>query len=160
MTTANLKNLVSSMLTNETLLIGKRLTPKKTVEGKRNEVIEEVKQTLEALRTYDGGPFKFKMARSARNGIAVKIGYGTNNEYLLSFGFDAKGKRITEYRCNGSSHNERKALAIDFFERAIQEIEAGGLDEELLIKMESHRNRNKSGKVRPHVSAVPDKEAA
>jgi hypothetical protein len=100
------------------------------------------------------------MAWSVLNGIAVKIGYGSKNEYLFSFGFDAKGKRITEYRCNGLTHNERKELAIDFFEKAIQMIAEGGLDDELLTKIESHRNRNKTGRAASRGSATPLKEVA
>jgi hypothetical protein len=160
MDTENLKTLMSGIMTAEKLIAGKKAYQNKTVESMRDDVINRAALTLEALRAYEGGTFKAPMARSVRNGIAIKIGYGNKNECLMDFGIDDKGKRVTELRCNGFSHGERKEQAVTVFEKVIPMIKNGSLDYELSQKLDGFRIRAEKGKAKVRLVDVPVKHAA
>lgn len=50
-----------------------------TVTTMRHDLVERAQATIEALEGYKRGALRAPMARSIRNGIEVKIGYGKRN---------------------------------------------------------------------------------
>lgn len=50
-----------------------------TVTDMRQDLVERAQASIKALETHKGGPLRAPMARSIRNGISVKIGYGKRN---------------------------------------------------------------------------------
>ncbi|MFT6676140.1 MAG: hypothetical protein ACJAVM_002342 [Sulfitobacter sp.] len=69
-----------------------------TVKGMRADVLKRAKQTLSAVKAYEGGKLKAPMTRSGQNAIVVKIGYGDRNEKLFEY-VDGKAER----RINGDT---------------------------------------------------------
>ena len=76
---------------NETATLGATTKPGKakkakyqgqTVTDMRNDMVERAQATIDALEGYERGALRAPMARSVRNGIKVKIGYGKRNELL------------------------------------------------------------------------------
>jgi hypothetical protein len=50
-----------------------------TITDMRQDIVIRAQQTIEALESYQGGQLRAPMARSIRNGLCVKIGYGKRN---------------------------------------------------------------------------------
>lgn len=73
---------------NETATLGTTTKPGKakkakyqgqTVTDMRNDMVERAQATIDALEGYERGALRAPMARSIRNGIKVKVGYGKRN---------------------------------------------------------------------------------
>lgn len=111
-----------------------------TVENMRAELLKRAKQTLKALKAYEGGKLAAPMARSGLNCIKVKIGYGKRNAALFEY---ADG--TNERRHNADTVAERRAAAIETVKTAITSIKAGGVDQYLQAFLESRRTRSKAG---------------
>jgi hypothetical protein len=131
-----------------------------TVENMRENVLKRAKQTLKELKAYQGGPLNAPMARSGRNCIKVKIGYGKRNAALFEYGKDE-----TERRHNADTVEQRREAAIATIKTAIASIKAGGLDKYLEAYLITRRTRSTNGtkvvqkyKVAPHL--VGEKAAA
>lgn len=142
------ETLMSGILSTEPLLKGKDAYKPVTLEAARNDVLTRAKETLEIIRTYEGGPLKAPLAWSVRNAIAIKVGYGAKNETLFDLRADDNGKPIKFNRANGLTLEERKAKAIQFFETVIPQIEDGILDDALEAKLQSFRSRAAKGKAK------------
>jgi hypothetical protein len=161
MTTENLINLMSGILSTEAVLKGKPVYEPITLEKIRNDVISRAQETLNIVRAYHGGALTSPMAWSVRNGIAIKIGYGSKNEILVNLGVDAKGKPLKFQRANGFTLEARKNAAIEALEQLIPKIEAGILDEAIEAKLASYRSRSVKGKAkRMGVHALKVRDAA
>ncbi|PWL19806.1 MAG: hypothetical protein DCO81_07735 [Candidatus Aquiluna sp. XM-24bin5] len=57
----------------------KRKYQGQTVTDMRQDIITRAEATITALQSYEGGTLRAPMARSIRNGLCVKIGYGKRN---------------------------------------------------------------------------------
>ena len=70
---------------NGKLVKGKDAYQAKTVMDMVETIQENISTTIEALQSYNGQKgFKSPMARKVRNGIEVKVGYGSRNEKLFN----------------------------------------------------------------------------
>lgn len=147
-TNTTFETLMSGILSTEPLLKGKVPYKPMTLDEARNDVLTRAAETLEIIRTYEGGKFKAPMAWYVRNAIAIKVGYRRKNETLFDLGTDANGKPIKFNRANGLTLEERKAKAIQFFETVIPQIQAGILDDALEAKLASFRSRSAKGKAK------------
>ena len=100
------------------------------------------------------------MARSGRNCIKIKIGYGKRNAALFEY-----EKEKNYLRHNGDTVEERREAAISTIKTAISSIKAGGLDKYLDAYLTTRRARSINGtravqkpKKTPHL--VAEKSAA
>ena len=116
-----------------------------TVENMRADVLKRAKQTLKALKAYEGGKLAAPMARSGRNCIKVKIGYGKRNAALFAYGTDEKENPITDLRHNADTVAERRKKAIATIKQAIASIKMGGLDSYLEAYLTSRQERSAKG---------------
>lgn len=131
-----------------------------TVENMRADVLKRAKQTLKALKAYEGGKLAAPMARSGRNCIKVKIGYGKRNAALFEYGTDENDKPITELRHNANTVSERRAAAMATIKKAIASIKKGGLDSYLEAYLTSRQDRSaKGGAAKQTPSALPKLQA-
>ncbi|NRQ27748.1 hypothetical protein [Aliiroseovarius sp. xm-g-7] len=131
--------------TNEVYTKGPQEYEAQTVENMRADVLKRAKQTLKALKAYEGGKLAAPMARSGRNCIKVKIGYGKRNAALFDYGTDAKENPITELRHNADTASERRKAAIATVKQAIASIKMGGLDSYLEAYLTSRQTRSAAG---------------
>ena len=91
----------------------------------RQDLISRAQATIAVLETYKGRVLRAPMARSIRNGIEVKIGYGKRN---VGF-FEGQGdNRIAVIPDRHFAH-DRKLLAIDYLQQAIVAVQAGEFDD-------------------------------
>jgi hypothetical protein len=107
-----------------------------TVTAMRQDLIERAQETIKALQDQKGRTLRAPMARSIRNGISVKIGYGKRN---VGF-FEGEGANKAAVIPERNFASDRKLLAIDYLQQAIAAVQAGELDELLsgeLIKLKS-----------------------
>jgi hypothetical protein len=125
---------------NEVYTKGEQEYEAQTVENMRADVLKRAKQTLKELKTYQGGALNAPMARSGRNCIKVKIGYGKRNAALFEY---ENGK--IERRHNADTVEERREAAIDTIKLAIGSIKVGGLDKYLESYLITRRTRSTNG---------------
>lgn len=111
-----------------------------TVENMRADVLKRAKQTLKALKVYEGGALNAPMARSGRNCIKVKIGYGKRNSALFKYADGSKERRL-----NYDTVAERRSKAIEQMKAAIDSIKTGGLDKYLESYLTSRRDHAEKG---------------
>lgn len=118
---------------NETANLGTTTKPGKaakatyqgqTVTDMRNDLVSRAQSTIDALNIYEGGALRAEMARSVRNGITVKIGYGKRN---VGF-FDGKGDDRVSLIPDRHFAHDRKLLAIDYLQQAIAAVQSGEFD--------------------------------
>jgi hypothetical protein len=110
--------------TTEKLARKERKYQGQTVTDMRQDLITRAQATITALETHKGRPLRAPMARSIRNGIEVKIGYGKRN---VGF-YEGQGdNRIAVIPDRHFAH-DRKLLAIDYLQQAIAAVEAGEFD--------------------------------
>lgn len=95
-----------------------------TVTDMRQDLISRAQTTIKALNAYQRGPLRAPMARSIRNGIEVKLGYGKRN---VGF-FEGQGDNRTSIIPDRHFPHDRKLLAIDYLEQAIVAVSAGEFD--------------------------------
>lgn len=95
-----------------------------TVTDMRADLIERAQTTIDALKAYQRGTLRAPMARSIRNGIEVKLGYGKRN---VGF-FEGEGDNRTSIIPDRHFPHDRKLLAIDYLEQAVAAVEAGEFD--------------------------------
>ncbi len=102
----------------------KRTYQGQTVTAMRRDIIERAQATIKALQEHKGQTLRAPMARSIRNGIAVKIGYGKRNVGFFKGEGDNRIAVIPELHFA----RDRKLLAIDYLEQAIAAVQAGEFD--------------------------------
>lgn len=95
-----------------------------TVTDMRADLITRAHQTIEALQAHKGRPLRAPMARSIRNGIEVKLGYGKRN---VGF-FEGQGEARVAIIPDRHFAHDRKLLAIDYLQQAVAAVEAGEFD--------------------------------
>jgi len=96
----------------------------KTVTTMRGDLVTRAQATIEALNAYKGGTFRAPMARSIRNGIEVKIGYGKRN---VGF-FEGKGEdRVAVIPARNFSRGEA-FIAAAYLRKVINLVNAGEFD--------------------------------
>ncbi len=96
-----------------------------TVTAMRQDLIERAQETIKALQDQKGRTLRAPMARSIRNGISVKIGYGKRNVGFFVGEGENKAAVIPELHFA----SDRKLLAIDYLQQAIAAVQAGEFDE-------------------------------
>lgn len=96
-----------------------------TVTDMRSDLISRAQATIEALEAHKGRPLRAPMARSIRNGIEVKIGYGKRN---VGF-FEGQGDNRVAIIPDRHFAHDRKLLAIDYLQQAVAAVESGEFDE-------------------------------
>jgi hypothetical protein len=114
-----------------------------TVTDMRLDLIERAKETIKALKKYSNGKFKAPMARSVRNGIAVKIGYGKAN---VGF-FEGPKESRTLVIPILSFPRDQKIVAIAYLQKLITAVQAGEFDELLNDKLTQLSERFSSKKL-------------
>jgi hypothetical protein len=95
-----------------------------TVTAMRADLIERAQETIKALQEHKGRTLRAPMARSIRNGISVKIGYGKRNVGFFTGEGDNKAAVIPERHFA----HDRKLLAIDYLQQAVVAVESGEFD--------------------------------
>jgi hypothetical protein len=141
----DLNTLALGLLDTEQFFLGPKTYERITLEAMRQNVLDRAQETLEALESYTGGVLAAPMARTARNAISIKIGYGEKNEALWSFK-DAIGNDTDTLRANGRTREEQISKAVIFFNQAISTIASGRLDEKINEKLKSYQERSEAGK--------------
>lgn len=118
---------------NATANLGSTTKPGKAVKAKyqgqtvtdmRNDLISRAQATIEALNAYEGGTFRAPMARSIRNGITVKIGYGKRN---VGF-FDGKGDDRAAIIPDRNFSRGEAFIAAAYLRKIINLVNAGEFD--------------------------------
>lgn len=142
----NLETLALGLLSTEHLFLGKKVYERITFEEMRENVLSRARETLAALEGYTGGALDAPMAWTARNAIAIKIGYGAKNEALWTFA-NAIGDATDTLRANGQTREKQRTAAIAFFHKAIPAIEGGALDDKIRAKHASYAKRGEQGKI-------------
>lgn len=149
----DLNTLALNLLDTEQFFLGKPEYERITIDEMRENVLNRARETLAALETYTGGSLEAPMAWTARNAIAIKIGYGAKNEALWMFK-DAIGRDTDTRRANGRTREEQVRKALIFFTQAIPAIENGGLDKEINDKLVSYQKRSVAGKAARKANAA------
>jgi hypothetical protein len=124
----------------------KRTYQGQTVTAMREDIIERAQATIKALQEHKGQTLRAPMARSIRNGIAIKIGYGKRNVGFFTGEGDNRIAVIPELHFA----RDRKLLAIDYLEQAIAAVQAGEFDSLLNQSLEAMAARF----AKPEVSNV------
>jgi hypothetical protein len=149
----NIEKIAANLLSTEEFFLGKKTYKRTSFEEMRTNVISRARETLEALEAYTGGVLNAPMAWTARNSIAIKVGYGVKNEALWMFK-NQYGDEIDTLRANGRTRDEQRLKAIGFFSSAIPELEAGGLDEAIKAKLASYQARAEAAKAKREAKAA------
>ncbi|CUH59848.1 hypothetical protein [Thalassobacter stenotrophicus] len=103
----------------------KRTYRGQTIADMRHDIVTRAQQTIEALDGYKGGVLRAPMARSIRNGLCVKLGYGKRN---VGF-FEGEGSdRVAVISDRNFARNEAYAAAV-YLEKVVEAVSAGEFDE-------------------------------
>ena len=94
------------------------------VTNMRRDIVERAKATIAALTTHKGRTLRAPMARSVRNGIAVKVGYGKSN---VGF-YVGKGEDRVALVPERRFAHDRKSQAIEYLRQLVAALEAGEFD--------------------------------
>ena len=115
----------------------KRKHQGQTITDMRQDIVSRAQLTIEALKAYQGGVLRAPMARSIRNGLRVKVGYGKRN---VGF-FEGKGEtRVAIIPEKSFRHNEAVAAAV-YMEKLVEAVNAGEFDELLGDTLDKLRKR-------------------
>ena len=149
----NLDQIALNLLSTEEFFLGKKVYQRTSFEEMRANVISRARETLAALEAYTGGVLNAPMAWTARNAIAIKLGYGVKNEALWSFK-DQYGDPTDTLRANGRTRDEQRLKAIGFFSSAIPAIEADSIDHVIKAKLASYQARAEAAKAKRESKAA------
>ena len=119
--------------TTDKLVKGKKEYDPRTVEEMAGTVIKRIDETIEVLTDYEGGKLSAPMAGLVRNGLAIKVGYGSKNESI-------PGIEVERFWI------ENQANAIGYLVAMKEAFIAGEVNENLEKMLESYRNRAELGK--------------
>lgn len=143
---------------NETAALGATTKPGKakkakyqgqTVTDMRNDMVERAQATIDALEGYERGALRAPMARSVRNGVKVKIGYGKRNVGFFEDNEDKDAKPVAIVSDRYFSRGEA-FIAAAYLRKIINLVNAGEFDELLtqaLAKMASRFTRDSKNNV-------------
>lgn len=95
-----------------------------TITDMRQDIVIRAQQTIEALESYQGGPLRAPMARSIRNGLCVKLGYGKRN---VGFFEDGTKPPVAIIPDRNFTHNEA-IVAAAYLKKLVQAVNAGEFD--------------------------------
>lgn len=122
---------------NETATLGATTKPGKakkakyqgqTVTDMRNDMVERAQATIDALEGYERGALRAPMARSVRNAIKVKVGYGKRNVGFFEDKEDKDAKPVAivadRYFARGEAF-----IAAAYLRKIINLVNAGEFDE-------------------------------
>jgi hypothetical protein len=98
-----------------------------TVTDMRNDLIERAKASIKALETHKSGPLRAPMARSIRNGITVKIGYGQRNVGFFEENEDKNAKPVAIIPARNFARGEA-FVAAAYLRKVINLVNAGEFD--------------------------------
>lgn len=130
--------------------------PTQTVTDMRRDLTLRATETIKALEAYQGGSLKAPMARTVRNGISIKFGYGKRN---VGF-FEGKGEQrrlaIPEKRFARDHLYE----AIFYISKFIEAVNAGEFDEMLGNRLEEMLQRFSKAETKPSASKEVSLRAA
>lgn len=107
-----------------------------TITDMRQDIVIRAQQTIEALESYQGGILRAPMARSIRNGLCVKLGYGKRN---VGF-FEGKGKTRVAIIPDRNFPRSESFAATAYLNKVIEAVNAGEFDTllgETLIKLQT-----------------------
>lgn len=105
-----------------------------TITDMRRDLVVRAQATISALEAHKGRTLRAPMARSIRNGIAIKVGYGKHNVGFFEGTGDNRVAIVPELHFA----HDRKLLAIDYLKQLVVAVEAGEFDallSALLAKM-------------------------
>jgi hypothetical protein len=115
----------------------KRAYQGQTINDMRQDLVIRAQQTIEALESYQGGQLRAPMARSIRNGLRVKLGYGKRN---VGF-FDVEGEeRVAIIPDRNFRRNEAFAAAV-YLKKLVEAVNAGEFDTLLSDTLDKLRKR-------------------
>lgn len=128
----------------------------KTIHDMHNDVKAAAEDAIAELQKWnvnESVKFSSRMLRKCRNGVAVKVGYGSNNHAVIVLDkktrsngetvnkvekfFEAKGHK--EEFLENLERERRQAIA--YLSRVIEGIEAGKLDGRFEEMLQSYRDR-------------------
>lgn len=143
---------------NETATLGATTKPGKakkakyqgqTVTDMRNDMVERAQATIDALEGYERGALRAPMARSVRNGIKVKVGYGKRNVGFFEDTEDKDAKPVAIVSDRYFARSEA-FIAAAYLQKIINLVNAGEFDELLkqtLAKMAARFSRDDKSNV-------------
>ena len=103
----------------------KRAYQGQTVTDMRHDIITRAQETITALEGYEGSTLRAPMARSIRNGISVKIGYGKRN---VGF-FEGEGQQRTAIIPDRHFTKSEAFIAAAYLRKIVELTHAGEFDE-------------------------------
>lgn len=104
-----------------------------TVTDMRSDLIERAQATIDALEIHERGALRAPMARSIRNGITVKIGYGKRN---VGF-FEGEGDDRVAVIPDRNFARGEAFIAAAYLRKIINLVNAGEFDELLTNALEA-----------------------
>lgn len=102
----------------------KRAYQGQTITDMRQDIVSRAQQTIEALERYQGGPLRAPMARSIRNGLCVKLGYGKRN---VGFFEESTKPPVAIIPDRNFTHNEA-VVAAAYLKKVIEAVNVGEFD--------------------------------
>jgi hypothetical protein len=102
----------------------KRKYQGQTVTDMRQDIITRAQETITALESYEGGTLRAPMARSIRNGIRIKIGYGKRN---VGF-FEGEGQQRTAIIPDRHFTKSEAFIAAAYLKKIVTFTEQGEFD--------------------------------
>jgi hypothetical protein len=115
----------------------KRTYQGQTITDMRQDIVTRAHQTIKALESYQGGPLRAPMARSIRNGISVKLGYGKRN---VGFFEDGTKPPVAIIPDRNFARNEGLVAAV-YLKKIIEAVNAGEFDGLLADTLNKLRKR-------------------
>lgn len=103
----------------------KRKYQGQTVTDMRQDIITRAQETITVLESYEGGTLRAPMARSIRNGLCVKIGYGKRN---VGF-FEGEGDQRQAIIPDRHFSKSEAFIAAAYLQKIVELTHAGEFDE-------------------------------
>lgn len=128
----------------------KRAYQGQTVTDMRHDIITRAQETITALEGYEGGTLRAPMARSIRNGISVKIGYGKRN---VGF-FEGEGEQRTAIIPDRHFTKSEAFIAAAYLRKIVELTHAGEFDELLAKTL-----RKLQARFEPKKAEAPEEQA-
>jgi hypothetical protein len=105
----------------------KRTYQGQTITDMRQDIVTRAQQTIKALESYQGGQLRAPMARSIRNGLCVKIGYGKRNVGFFEKKTDKDAKPIAIIPSRNFARGEA-FIAAAYLRKVVNLVSTGEFD--------------------------------
>lgn len=131
-----------------------------TVTDMRLDLISRAQDTIKALETHKSGPLRAPMARSIRNGITVKIGYGQRNVGFFEESEDKNAKPVAIIPARNFARGEA-FIAAAYLRKVINLVNAGEFDTLLskaLAKLQARFSKEKPEEEKENNELLPKPE--